>query len=74
MHVADQRGRETGLAQDLDHQASDVRVVFDDENYFSRPLTSLLATERIAARVEDDILLGVKQTRREGDSYHGRAW
>ena len=34
-HVAHQRGREAGLAQDLDHEASDVHVVFDDENYFS---------------------------------------
>ena len=34
-HVAHQRGREPGLAQDLDHEPSDVHVVFDDENYFS---------------------------------------
>ena len=70
--VAHQRGRKARLAEHLDHQPADVRIVFDDENHFSEPLTSLVATERIAARVEDDILLGVKQTRK-GD-YDDRAW
>ena len=34
-HVTHQRGREPGLAQHLDHEPTDVDVVFDDENYFS---------------------------------------
>ena len=34
-HVAHQRGREARLAEHLDHEPSDVDVVFDDENYFS---------------------------------------
>ena len=69
--VAHQRGRVAGLAQHLRHQPADVHVVFDDENDFSRASTSFALTSQAsrwknAARVEDDILLGVKQTREQG--------